>query len=360
LKFGTPWKNRWWAPDGSVGNRLWFTEIFLPQAWPTTYYIDIPFEKGDSITAIQPLGDTLLVYGQSGIFLVIGQTSLDFEVRPSQGADAGAFGPRSVGRVEQAAIHASGDGVDSFDGAADRSLEHDIAPGWRDLVTHGSAAALALVATVYDALRQEFRVSVPRLYPTGVVGEWVLNLDRTRENEGTPAWTTTDRDIAFYMHWNGNEPTAGNRGRLFSMPSTSGVMVEENVGASANSSNMTAEYEGPALSLGLHRGRMLDAHVEYEPHGGAFSIEPVVDGVSMGSIGLNIGSGLFCYGVTGSDYGTATYGGSGRKHAYTPLPLNAEGRTVVTKTIYIGQERFRHFTYAYGIQPEPAPRQMSD
>lgn len=361
LKFAAVWKNRWWAPDGAVGNRLRFTEIFQNQTWPATYYIDMPFQKGDSITAVQPLGDTLLVYGQSGIFLVIGQTSLDFEVRPSAGADAGAYGQRAVARIEQSATHASADDVTSFDGATDRSLAFDIQPAWRDLVTNSAGLDLAKVASVYDPLRKEFRVSVPRVYPTGVRGEWVLNLDRTRENEGSPAWTTTDRDIAFYIHWNGNEPTAGNRGRIFTVPSSGGFVFEENSGASANSSNMTAAYEGPALSLGVHRARFVGTHVEYEPHTGTFGIELLTDGVSQGVISVPISGGIYTYGSTIA-YGTATrtYGGVGRKKSpFIPMPLGSEGQTAVLKTSYVGMERFKHFTYAHVVVPEPAPRSLA-
>ena len=358
LKFAAIWKNRWWAPDGTVGNRLRFTEIFQNQSWPTDYFIDIPFEKGDSITAVQPLGDTLLVYGQSGIFLIIGQTSLDFEVRPSQGADTGAFGPRAVAKVEQAAAHASGDGLNSFDSAADRNLEHDISPAWRDLVQNTAGVSLEKVALLHDHLRHELRVSVPRVYPTGARGEWVLNLDRTRDNDGVPAWTTTDRDIAFYMHWNGNEPTAGNRGRLFTINSSGGFIFEENVGASANSSNMTAEYEGPALALGLHRARFGGLHVEVEPHGGTYSVELVVDGLSQGAISIDIGSGLYTYGSSAATYGTALYGGAGRLKRFTPMPLSAEGQTAVLKTVYVGQERAKTYGYTHLITPEPAPRQL--
>lgn len=358
LKFATVWKNRWWAPDGTVGNRLRFTEIFQPQTWPTTFYIDIPFLKGDSIAAVQPLGDTLLVYGQSGIFLIIGQTSLDFEVRPSAGADTGAFGPRAVGRVEQSATHASADDVSSFDGATDRSLAFDIQPAWRDLVTHGATAELAKVATVYDALRKEFRIAVPRVYPTASRGEWILNLDRTRENEGVPAWTTSDRDIAFYVHWDGNEPVLGNRGRLFTVPSTGGLVFEENVGTSANSSNLVAEYEGPALSLGLHTARVIALHVEFEPHGGVLVAETVTDGVSQGSIPLSIGSGLALYGT--AQYDVSVYGGAGRKKAYTPLPLASEGRTIVLLATYTGQERAKIFTYTYEIQPQAAVSKFTE
>lgn len=365
LMFGTAWKSRWWAPHGTIGNRLHFTEIFQPQSWPTTYYIDIPFEKGDSITATMPLGDTLIVRGQSGAFLIIGQTALDFEVRPSQGSDAGAFGPRATARVEQSEIHVSADGVHSFDGGSDKNLHHDIQPAIRDMVQNSAGTDLTRIATVYDPLTQQVRLAVPRAYPTAARGEWILNLDRSRDNDGAPAWLRTDLDIAFYMQWNGNEPTQGNRGRLFFMPtSTAGLVFEINAGgsadASANSSNVTAEYQGPTLSLGLHRARVTDLHVEYEPHGGAFSVEPLVDGVSQGSITLGIGVGLYTYGSTRSKYGTATYAGAGRRKAYTPLPLGADGRNVALRATYTGRERFKLFGYTFGILPEVRPRQMTE
>jgi hypothetical protein len=121
---------------------------------------------------------------------------------------------------------------------------------------------------------------------------------------------------------------------------------------------MVLEYEGPSLSLGLHRARVTGTHVEVEPHGGAFSIEILTDGVSQGPITLDIGSGLFTYGSSNALYGSATYGGAGRVKKYTPQPMGAEGQVVTTKTIYTGQERFRHFTYAHVIVPEPEPRRM--
>ena len=298
------------------------------------------------------------MHGESGIYLIIGQTSLDFEVRPSQGAETGAFGPRSVALVEQAVSHAALDGVHSFDGASDRNLEHDIGPAWTDLTRNTASTSLDLVASVYDPSRQELRISVPRVYPMAARGEWVLNLDRTRENEGVPAWTTTDRDIAFYMIWSGNEPAAGNHGRLFTMPSTFGVVFEENVGATANSSNITAEYEGPTLALGLHRARVLGSYIEYEPHAGAFSWDVRIDGISQGVQAVNISGGVSPYG-TAISYGTAsrTYGGAARKTTpFIPQPLGADGHTVLVKTTYTGQERFRQFTYSHLVLPEVQPR----
>lgn len=365
LRFGVSWKSRWWAPSGTIGNRLYFTELFLPQAWPSLYFIDIPFAKGDSITAITPLGDTLIVRGQSGAFLVIGQTALDFEVRPSQAAEGGAFGPRAAVAVSQSELHVSASGVDRFDGATDGSLEDDIQKAWRDLVKNSQAEDLARIATLYDPLTQQVRIAVPRIYPDAARGEWVLNLDRTRDAQGVPAWTHTDWDAALYIQWNGNEPTLGNRDRQFFLPNSTNGLVYEihdvlNTDAGANSSNVTAEYEGPAISMGIHRARFVDLHVEYEPHSGVFSVEPVVDGVSQGSIPLLIGSGLYTYASSNALYDSATYGGAGRRKVYTPLPLGASGRSIVLRAVYTGRERFKIFNYAFGVVPEPSPLQGND
>ena len=358
FRFAVPWKNRWWAAHPTVGNRIHFTELFLNQAWPTLFYIDIPFERGDDIHAIVPQGDTLLVFGRTKVFLIIGQTSLDFEVRPSAGAQAGALGFSAVTLIENGVIHAASEGIFIFDGATDRYLGFDIEPGWRDLIANTADVDLQRVSIVYDFRTKEVRVTVPRLYPTGTYGEWVLDLNRTRERE-EPAWTTTDRLIGGYILHDGDEPTAGRTGRLLSWhPSTQGTVWEESTGTTANSSNLSAEYEGPVFATGIHRARLIDVRGEYEPHAGAFNIEPIVDGVSQGSQGVTIGSGLAVYGT--AVYGTDVYAGAGRRMWHLMQPLAAEGRTLQIKATYAGQEAFRVFTYQLGFVPESRPRSFGE
>lgn len=356
-RFGVVWKNRWWAASSVVGNRLHFTELFQNQSWPTLFFIDIPFERGDEITALIAQGDTLLVFGQSKVFLVIGQTSLDFEVRPSAGAQAGALGPRAVAAIEQGVVHASAEGVHIYDGASDRLLTFDLQPGWRDLVRNSASTSLEHVALVHHFPYQELRVAVPRKYPSSGMGEWILDLNRTRESQ-TPAWTETNRTIGGYILWDGDEPQTGNRGRLLSWSPTEGRLFEESTGTTANSSNLTAEYEGPHLATGLNRARVIDHYGEYEPHGGAFSVEVVVDGLSQGAQSIPIGAGLAVYGS--ALYGSANYAGAGRRQYHRMLPVSAEGRTVWLKTQYTGQETFRQFTYAVGMVPETKPRAFSE
>lgn len=357
LAFGVSWKNRWWARSGEFPTRLYFSEIFQPQGWPALYYIDLPFQNGEEINAIQPQGDTLLVLGASQIYLVIGQTSLDFEVRPSLGAQSGALGPKAVTLVEAGVCHASAEGVFIFDGATDRFLSNELTQGWRDMVDHAPSSAVTAIPVVYDWREKEVRVSVPRLYPTASPGEWVLDLNRTREQED-PAWAQTDRSVRHYMFWDGDEPVAGNRGRLQTLPSTAVRVIDENEGTTADGDSMSAEYDGPTFAAGLNRARFTDLHGEYEPHSGNLTAETIVDGVSQGQINIGIGAGLALYGT--AVYGTATYAGAGRRKFYTPLPLRSEGRNVQQKFVYTGTESAALFTYAMGMVPEPNVRQFSE
>jgi hypothetical protein len=274
-------------------------------------------------------------------------------VRPSAGAQAGALGPRAVELIESGVVHAAAEGVFIFDGATDKLLTFDIEPGWRDFIKNATAVSLPLTDVVYHFPYKELRVSVSRRYPSGAAGEWVLDLNRTRELQ-TAAWTETDRAVGGYMLWAGAESVSGNRGRLFSWGTTEGRIFEEATGQDANSSNMVAEYEGPHLNTGMHRARFIDLRGEYEPHDGIFNTELVVDDISQGSQSINIGSGMAVVGT--AIVGTDVLSGAGRRMFSVMQPLSSEGRTVWLRTAYTGKEAFRHFTYAVGIVPEPAVR----
>lgn len=354
LKFGVVWKNRWWGVDSTTGNRLRFTQIFLAQAWPTLFYIDIPFERGDSITALIPQGDTLIVCGQSKIYLIIGQTSLDFEVRPSLAVQDGALGPRCVAALENGVVHVGAGGVYLFDGASDRLLSYDIEPGWHDLMGGAAVADLARIAVIYHLPRKELRIAVPRLYPFGTPGEWILDLNRTRIS-GEPAWTSTDRTIGGFISWDGNEVATGNRGRLFSWSNAAGKLVEEVTGTTADGAALVAKYTGPVLVGGVHTSRFIQYFYEYQPSAGALSGEVLVDGSTQGSRSLGIGSNLTVYGTP--KYGAALYGGGkSRKQGHQMLPLTAEGNSIQFKYQYSGTSTFKLYSYAIDLVPEAQAR----
>ena len=122
---------------------------------------------------------------------------------------------------------------------------------------------------------------------------------------------------------------------------------------------MLATYEGPGLTLGIYRGRWTDVRGTYEPHAGMVSIEPVIDGVSQGLQAIAIGAGLATYSST-AVYGTALYGGVGRRQWVKQLPLNTDGRTFTLKLNYSGQDQFRQFAYSVGLVPEVKSRDFSE
>lgn len=356
--FAVVWKNRWWARSAAVRNRLHFTQLFESQAWPALFFLDIPFERGDEIRALQPIGDSLIVFGTTKIFVIVGQTSLDFEVRPTLDSQGGAFGPRAVCSIENGIVHVDATGILIFDGATDRLLSQELDPAIRDLVRNAAVSDLQRIAVVYDNIRKELRVAIPRRYPSGTWGEYILDLTRTNQQQGGSAWTETNRTIGGYIPWNGPEIAAGNRGRLFSWHSSQARLFEESVGTTANSSDMTATYEGPGLTLGNRKGRWVDVRGEYEPHAGTLSVEGVVDGVPQGARTVNIGAGQALYDV--ALYDVDVYAGAGRRQFFTNLPLMAEGRTYVQTATYTGQEAFKLFSYTPGLVPETVSRDFSE
>ena len=355
LSFGVVWKNRWWARHATVKNRIHFTQVFEPQSWVADFTIDIPFEKGDDIAALIPLGDTLLVFGQSKVFLILGQTSLDFEVRPSGASQAGALGPRAVDVVELGAVHAAAEGIFLFDGATDRLLSDDIdsfapaAIGWRKYVTAASAADLSKTAVCYHQAAKELAIAVTNLYPFGTGGEWVLDLNRTRL-QAVPAWTTTDRPVGGYVRWDGNEPTLGNRGRLFSWSQTIGTLCEERSGTTADGADLVATYTGPTFAMGGKFARIIDGACEVEPHAGTFGVELFVDNQSFGSQNVDISGSAAAFGS--AIFGVSTFGGAGRKRSVLTFPLEAEGLTCGITATYTGQDSFKWFTVTLGMSPE--------
>jgi len=354
MRFGVVWRNRWWGVDATQGNRLRFTQIFQPQSWPGLFFIDIPFERGDAIRALVTLGDTLVVFGSVKVFLIIGQTSLDFEVRPSAGAVTGALGPRAVAVIEQGILHASAAGVHVFDGASDRLLSDEINPAWQDAMQRSDADDLAQVALLYHDPRKEVHVAVPRLYPLSTPGEWILDLTRTRLQE-SPAWTSTTRAIGGYISWDGAESDAGDRGRVFSWGRETGELFEEVTGTDADGEDLVAEYEGPAMIPAPFRTtRFLDVYGEYRPAAGTFGLTVAVDEADVATITIDIGGTLPIYGV--ATYGRATYGGASRRQFRTNLPLAAEGRSVTLKARYTGRGVFKLYSAAIGIVPEAAIR----
>lgn len=355
LSYAVFWKNRWWALDSAERNYLRFSQAFEPQTWPADFFIELPMERGDDIVTLVPLGDTLCPFGQTGIFLVIGQTSLDFDVRPALMAETGAFGPRAAVRVEGGIFHAGVLGGYLFDGATDRSLSLDLERGWRDLVRNVSPTSLERISVHYNGREKQVAIAVPRLYPSAAVGEYILDLLRTQQ-EGHSAWTTSDRDIVGYIPWDGNEPTVGNAQRIFSWPTSIGVINEERVGTTADGGDFTAEFEGPTFSTQLRETIVVQGFIEFQPADGTLAVDLIVDGQVVSTQTVDLGEALSEYGS--AEYGTAVYGGAVRQKLPLMWPLDAEGSNISVKVRFTGTSLFRFFSYGFSIVPESIARSM--
>ena len=364
MTFGTVWKNRWWGRDATVKNRIRFSQVFANNQWPDNFYVDIPFERGEDVLGLQPLGDVLIVFGYTRFYLILGQTSLDFEVRPALGAQTGCFGFRAVDVMENSIVHAGAPGVYVYNGATDTLLTYPIDPAWQYMMGNTTAAELAILPMTYHKLRKELRVAVPVLFPLGTRGEWVLDLNRTNvpvpptQVPNAQAWFATDRTIGGYVQWDGNEPNSNNQGRIFSWSPTLVQWFEERTGTSANGSDLTMQYYGYMLPFGIQFGRVIDTYLEYQPSGTqtTFAVDLSVDGNLQGSQSLSI------IGTTTSKYGVAKYGigkyGGGVNRAMLPIlwPLTAEGHAAQLRLTYTGQGTPKVFTYAHNVIEEDLPR----
>jgi len=355
LKSAVFWKNRWWAIDPTAPARLRFSELFQDQVWPEDYFIDLPFSTGDTLSAVAPLGNILVTLGTSVPgFLLIGQTSLDFQVIPSAAIAGGALGARAWAIIEGSLCHGCAEGIYLFDGATDRLLSFDFEVDWRSAMAASSASDLANLAIIYHQRDKECRVAVPVMAETGQAGEYVLDLARTKV-KNIPAWSTTDRAIGGYSLWAGPEPTAANRGRLFSWDrTTTGVLYEESVGTTANGVALVSTYVGPALSSGLFVARFLQGVVQVLPAGGQLALSISVDGVPVVGRTLTIGASLALY--DSALYDSAVYGGSSFIQLPFDLPETAEGRAITWGLAYTGTDPTELYSYAHTSQAEPEIR----
>jgi hypothetical protein len=347
-----PWKNRWW---GFSGRRVTFSELYQSLGWNPLYYIELPFTQGDEIAAIVPLGDSLIVFGHTPtqVFLIVGQTSLDFEVRPAFGAQGGALGFRACTVIEGGILHACREGVYLFDGAQDRLLTFDIETDWRSMVSEMSSDELSRVAVVRHLRDKEVRIGGINIPIYGEPGEWVMDLTRSGGRNG-PAWSTTDRAVGGYLQWDGDGETTGLSGRLQSWGLSVGHLYTESEGTTADGADMTAHYEGPVFTSGYFGTRFTNLYGEYEPNGGTFAIEVAVDSLSVTTLTIDIGAGLARYGS--ATYGVSRYGGRGRKFFSFDLPLSAEGKSINIVATYTGQFAFKWFTYGIDMVREPRIR----
>jgi len=356
FRYGWFHNGRWWAFDSVVLNREWFSEIFSPQSWPPTYNIDYPTQRGDDLTAAEPQGDITVVFGQTGFFIRSGASVLDIEIRPSLSVGTGAFNPKATAKLDTGVLHVGPAGIYIFDGALDSYVGKFLETGWRDMMRHISEVDQKKIACVYYPRLKQAMVALPRMYIDNVPGEYVLDTIRTLENRGRAAWFSTNRDVLGYIHWNGNEPDAGDYDKLLSWPNTGRVLNRERIDSNLNGAPMQAIYEGPSFHTQFRESIAVMGYVEYEPTDGDLTIQITKGGQVFNSQTFNMGGGLSLYGI--ATYGSGSYGGAARARKVLTWPLVVEGGEFSINLRYNGNGRARIFSYGFSLVPESQLRTM--
>jgi hypothetical protein len=357
FRYGFFWRNRWWAFHPTVMNRLHFSEVFQPQMWPVDYFIDLPMIRGDELRASTPIGDILSLLGAHGIFLLSMPTTLELDVRPALSVETGAFGPRASISVEAGVIHAGSDGVYLFNGSQDTNISADIQTGWHDMVINTAPSILGKIAvTLFERLSQ-VHVGVPRIYPLGVPGEYLLDLIRMKAR-GEEAWVTTTKDNAGFIPFNGNEPTVGNFGRLLTWPKLGGILNEDQKGAILGGAPMVSVFTTAAFTTQFRETMLIHGFIEYQPAEGTLTVELFVNGRLINTQVFGVAANVAVYGT--AIYGASPYGSLGRRKRALMFPLPADGTDFFLRLTFNGGSRFKLFSYGFGAVPEPVIRTLTE
>jgi hypothetical protein len=167
-----PWltmlfKNRLWkAGDPTLIRRVFFSQVFIPEAWPQTFYVDIPFSFNDEVTSLFVLGDQLLVFGHTEMYYVLGDSPFSFIVRKSF-VIRGTPSPWGIAKVDNTALYFSRFGLLSFDGVQGRVTSDLIEPQFTGIFQNVRAVNYAATGTVSLAYYDRLKAAVVS-FPTGI------------------------------------------------------------------------------------------------------------------------------------------------------------------------------------------------
>lgn len=286
-------KNRLFGIPASDRRKLYFSELFEPEAWPADFSVTIPFPEGDKATGLKARGDLLFVFGTSTVFVVVGDSPFNFTVRQTY-ADEGFVSGRGIVEVENVVMGPTRFGFLAFDGATAKVLSFEIEPTLRKEL---DLTKIDTITGAYDIENRLVRWSVP--LATGGRGEFVFDLVRR-------AWTRTDRKIGVYIPW----PGAADRGELYTGDPDNGIIWQENVGTSDAGANITARFRSKTFDFGQprYRKRLWHTWVDTRPSTGLLAITVAGDsGAVVETFSPTLGGSIVFYGDPARKYGDPSH-----------------------------------------------------
>lgn len=125
------------------GNSLWWSKPLQFDSWPFFNETTVNFSGSDEITALIPFQDSLLIFGNRSLSVLVGDSG-QWQIQPLS-VNLGTFSPRTVVQVEGALIFLSTQGLIGYPG----------------LEPFGAKLSRTLLATPRETLRQGAMVYVP-------------------------------------------------------------------------------------------------------------------------------------------------------------------------------------------------------
>jgi hypothetical protein len=218
--------------------RLFFSEYFEPEAWPSTYFVDLPLAQGDEITGLRTLGDVLVIYGRNQPLIVLGETPFDFVVRRTF-ANVGAEAQRAIVKVENTHVFLSRFGIYAFDGAIARLLSDDIAPIIRDLPPE----RLNQAAAIYYDKKKQVRFAVHSAMMRDQATDTFNNSELLYDLR-TASFSQSTKKIQHYIALDG----PGDKGTIITTSPTDGLLYDEDTGLTFDGQGFSAFWQSKAFA----------------------------------------------------------------------------------------------------------------
>lgn len=219
------------AGEAANPNRVYFCETGDVTTWNTSdNYIDVRSNDGDVITGILPLMDYLVVYKRNSIWLLSGNSSIDFFLTQISGT-VGCKAPRSLIPYEGVHYFLHDTGMYAFNGNTPVAVSDKVLPTIENIPRQYFENA---VATVY---KKQCWLS----FTLGTKNDRILVLDLRL---GT--WSILKGlTISSFSVWSGGN----DRGEIYGGDSEDGFVRRLDVGNSDDGTNIEAKFTSKAFDI---------------------------------------------------------------------------------------------------------------
>jgi hypothetical protein len=140
-------------------SRIYWSTIKSITQWDAADYLDVEKDDGNEITGLRVLGDRLVVYKNTSIYIVsfTGDADIPFTLQKSNSA-VGCSAPYSIQDAENGHIFASFDGVYLFDGNNSYKMSDSINLVWENV----NKAKFSECTSLYHRTKNTYWLSMPK------------------------------------------------------------------------------------------------------------------------------------------------------------------------------------------------------